>query len=273
MKKLINLAILIILLVLMMSLLVKPQDELRVIDNISFGTEEFLSYRAHLGFLNAGKGELTIGKNIEYVNGRPCYKIEVKGYTVGLANLFYDVEDYWGSYLDTTSILPMRFYRHISENKYRKHERVDFLHEEDSALVYRLDKQTKNVKEKVKFHIPQYCQDLVSGYYYFRTLDFDDYTPGDTVSIEGFFDDKIYDFKILYLGTDEVKTKLGKINALVFAPLMEKNKIFDGRNSIKLWLSNDKNRVPLKLKAKMFVGAVEMDIIEAKNLRHPLKTN
>jgi len=54
----------------------------------------------------------------------------------------------------------------------------------------------------------------------------------------------------------------GHYDALVMSPVMPDNKMFDGENSIKVWLSDDQYKIPLKIKAKMFVGAVEVDIIE-----------
>ena len=57
-----------------------------------------------------------------------------------------------------------------------------------------------------------------------------------------------------------MKTKLGTIRAIVLSPIMPENGLFDGENSIKVWISDDQNKVPLKVKAQMFVGAVEVDI-------------
>jgi len=62
------------------------------------------------------------------------------------------------------------------------------------------------------------------------------------------------------LRKEKLKTKLGLIDALVLEPVMPENKLFDGGEAIKVWLSDDKNRIPLKIKAEMFIGAVEVDI-------------
>ena len=41
---------------------------------------------------------------------------------------------------------------------------------------------------------------------------------------------------------------------------MPKNGLFDGENSIRLWMSDDAIRIPVKVRAELFVGAVELDI-------------
>ena len=116
--------------------------------------------------------------------------------------------------------------------------------------------------------MPKNAQDLVSGYYYLRTLNFDKLKEGDILTIDAFFDDEIYDFQIRFLGRESVKTKLGQIKSIVLSPIMPENSLFDGENSVKVWISDDSNKVPLKIKAEMFVGAVEIDIVKYKKGDH-----
>ena len=54
---------------------------------------------------------------------------------------------------------------------------------------------------------------------------------------------------------------------------MPSNGLFDGENAIKLWLSDDRNRVALKIQAEMFVGAVEIDLKHYQGLRNPMCFN
>ena len=90
------------------------------------------------------------------------------------------------------------------------------------------------------------------------------------ISLDAFYDKEVYDFKIKFLGREVVKTPLGKIRALVFTPIMAKNDLFeDGEEKIKIWLSDDANKIPLKISAKMWIGAVELDLTEAANLKKP----
>ena len=43
-----------------------------------------------------------------------------------------------------------------------------------------------------------------------------------------------------------------------------------GPDAFGSWISDDKNRIPLKAEVAMFVGNVELDIKEHKGLRYPL---
>ena len=101
-------------------------------------------------------------------------------------------------------------------------------------------------------------------------MDFSDLKVNDTVSVAGFFEDEFYKMNIVYRGKDTIKLKVGKVRALVFAPIMPKNKVFDGENSITAYFSDDKNRIPLKIDAKMFIGSAGVELTGYKGLKNPL---
>lgn len=229
-------------------------------NKLTFGRGEVIEYRAHYGFLNAATAKMVISDTIYQINGRNCLKIDVFGESVGMFKLMLQIQDNWGTYLDTSTIVPQRFYRILKEGSYRKHEIVDFDQDEHKASVLIYDFKKNRWNDKKIFDIPRASQDMVSGYYYLRTLDMSRLKKGNIISIDGFFDDETYNFKIRYLGRDELSTNLGTYNAHLFAPIMPKNDLFRGENSIKFWLSDDKYKIPLKIKANMFVGAVEIDV-------------
>lgn len=242
----------------------------RMLVNHSFGKGEKLTYRVHMGWLNAGEASMEIDKKTHTINGRPCFRVDINGHTTGLADVLYKVRDNWGTYMDTLALLPQQSYRYIYEGGYRKFEIMSFDHSRDSVKVTPLDKETMQPKPDKFFAIPDNVQDIVSGYYYTRLVDFKMIKPGDIVNVDGFFDEEIYHFRVRFIGREVLETRLGDVNAIVLSPIMEENKLFDGESSIKIWLSDDENKIPLKVRAKMFVGAVEVDIKTAEGLRKPI---
>lgn len=229
----------------------------------SFPKGEVIKYSLHYGFVTAGEATVTTDKKLHQVDNKPCYKVDVHGSTVGMFSLAYKVDDLWRSYIDAEKIYPRKFYRNIKENRYRKVETTLFDDKNQKATVTWLNNEKK--KEKRKYDIPKETQDMISGYFFLRTIDYNKYKKGDVIKIKSFFQDKIYDFKVVYEGKETVKTKLGKFSAFKMTPMMPENKLFSGENAITFWMSNDSNKVPLKIRAKMFVGAIEVEITEYKN--------
>ncbi len=247
-----------------------PQAVYRERPNTSFGEGEKLEYRVHYGMLNAAIATMVIDDKVTFRNDRPCYKVDVYGRSVGVFDLITRINDNWGSYIDTAAIIPHRFYRNIEEGRYRKYEIVDFDHTTDQATTVILDKKTKEPRETLQTKVPDNVQDMVSGYYYLRTIDFSKVQPGTVLTIDAFFDEEQYDFKVKYLGKESLRTRLGKFNTLLLQPIMPKNKLFEGEDAIKVWISDDSNKIPLKIKASLFVGAIEIDIKRISGARNGL---
>ena len=228
-----------------------------------FPKGELIKYSLHYGFVTAGQATVTTDKEFYNVDNKPCYKVDVKGSTVGMFSLAYKVDDLWRSYIDVDGAYPRKFYRNIKENRYRKVETTRFNNQTQKATVTWLNNE-KEEQEK-KYDIPKQTQDMISGYFFLRTIDYNKHKKGDVIKIKAFFQDKLYDFKVVYEGKETVKTKLGKFSAFKMTPMMPENKIFSGKNAITFCMSNDANKVPLKIRAKMFVGAIEVEITEYKN--------
>lgn len=240
----------------------------RTVYNGSFTSGERLEYRIHYGFLNAAVASMHISDRIYSINGRSCYKIDIHGKSSGLLNVFSKVNNHYGTFLDTAALVPQRFYRFIEEGKYRKNEIIDFNHPEGIATVSTLGKRNKKLEEKEDFQIPRNIQDLVSGFYFLRSFDYNKFKPGEIITVSGFFEDEVYDLKVRYLGKEKIDTPLGEINSLVISPILPENKLFSGENPVQVWISDDFNKIPLKIKAELYIGALEIDIKSYKNTRN-----
>jgi hypothetical protein len=178
------------------------------------------------------------------------------------------VKDNWGTYIDTAKIVPFRSYRHIEEGNYRKHEVIDFDHQKQLANSKLFDKKNEYITDRKTYDVPHHVQDIVSGYYLLRTMDFRGLRKGDEISIKGFFDKKNYNLMLTYEGKDHISTDIGDFDTHVFSPEMPSNKIFRGKKPIKIWITNDDNRIPVKIKASMVVGSINMNIVSAEGLRN-----
>ncbi|UYZ62988.1 DUF3108 domain-containing protein [Hymenobacter weizhouensis] len=246
-----------------------PFDAPRSIPNSSFGRGEVLHYKVHYGLINAADATIELSDDIHRVNDRPCYKATVTGRTIGSFDFFLRIRDTWRSYIDTTSILPQKFFRNIEENNYRKKETVDFDHLKDLAQV-ESRKKDKDEPKRGTFKVPNNVQDIVSGFYFLRTLNYDQRRVGEVIKVQGFFDEEVFNMDVTYRGRETVETKAGVIRAIRLTPKMPSNKLFRGENAISVYLSDDRNKIPVLIQAEMFVGSVKVDMYKYHGLRNRL---
>lgn len=231
-------------------------------DRVSFGTGETLKYKVHYGPLNAAEAEVQLAPDIHYVNNRPCYRANVFGRTVGSFNFFIRIRNTWRSYIDTSLILPHKYYRSAEEGKYRRKENVTFNHANHTALV--------EIPQPLHLKVPENIQDVVSGFYFLRTLDFDRYRVGDVIRLKGYYFKKVYDMQVIYQGRESVETKAGYFKAFKLVPKMPDSDLFAGENSVSIYISDDKNKIPVLIKANLLMGAVKLDLYQYGGLKYPL---
>jgi hypothetical protein len=240
------------------------------VKNESFTRGEVLKFKMTYGIFTVGRGSATIHPEYFKLNNRDCYKVDIHAETVGMVNWVSDVKDQFGAYIDTAALVPHMFYRKIREGRYKKDEQTYFDHENRKIKVRVADKKTGRFGDPRLFDAPAQVRDMVAGFLYLRTMDFSKLYPGDTVTISGFFEDEFYKLRIIYKGKNAIKTKVGRVRALVFKPVMPKNELFDGENSITAYFSDDKNRIPVKIDAEMFIGSAGVELTDYSGLRNPL---
>jgi hypothetical protein len=245
-------------------------DPFPFIRNNSFERGEELHFKMTYGIFTIGKGHTVIAPSYYKINNRDCFKVDVYGKTVGMVDWVADIDDQWGAYIDTTALIPHQFYRKIREGRYKKDEWTNFDQPNQKIEVKSMNHKTGKMKDPKVYDAPAQVRDMIGGFLYLRVMDFSKLKVNDTVSVKGFFEDEFYELKIVYKGKENIKLKVGRVSALKFTPVMPKNKLFDGENSITAWFSDDRNRIPLKIDAKMFIGSAGVELVSYKNLKHSL---
>ncbi|MEO9894304.1 DUF3108 domain-containing protein [Aurantibacter sp.] len=232
----------------------------------AFKPGEWLKFRLHYGFLNASYATLQV-KNAE-IDGKSVYHVVGKGRTSGFASIFFNVDDRYESYFDKEEGKPYKFVRKIDEGGYTKDVEIDFDHTNDKAVLN--DKKNKFKKE---FELQDSIQDLISAFYYLRNYyEPKDLVQGESITLKMLYDDDgIFNFKLKYLGDEVVKTKFGKVKCFKFRPYVQSGRVFKEQESLSLWVSADKNKLPIRIKADLAVGSIKADLDQYNGLKHQFK--
>lgn len=237
-----------------------PVSDFCGIKNTSFKDGETVIMKVYyrsIGFI--GAGEAVFSTKLERYNGKPAYHFVGEGKTYSFFDNFFKVRDRYESYVDTATMLPMKFIRNIDEGGHKRYNNVTFNQEANTAV------STKGV-----FKITDCMQDVVSAMYYARNIDFSKYKPGDRIPFDMYLDDEIYHLYIRYMGKEKIKTKYGKFHAIKIKPLLLKGSIFEGGEKMNAWISDDPNRLLLRVESPISVGSVVVDMHGYRGLRYPL---
>jgi len=231
-----------------------------------FKSGEWLKFRIHYGIFNASSATLHLTN--DNLNGKSVYKVRGEGKTTGAARIFYKVDDVYESYFDKEDGKPYRFVRKIDEGGYTKDIEINYDYAKKQAEL-----NDKKNNKKQNFTITNKVQDLISAFYYIRkNYDFEDLVIGEFIKLDMLYDDDgIFQFKLKYLGIDTLKTKYGKVQCLKFRPYVQSGRVFKEEESLSLWVSNDLNKIPIRIKADIAVGSIKADLDGYNGLENQFK--
>lgn len=235
-------------------------DDFCGIRNNSFKAGEVITFKVYytLGVYVAA-GEATFRTTLERMNNKPVYHITGEGKTYNFYDNFFKVRDKYETYIDTATLQPYKFIRNVYEGGYKKYENITFNQAANTAVT-----------SDGVFKVPNCVQDVLSSIYYARNINFDNYKVNDKIPFSMFLDNETYNLYLRYLGRETVKTKYGKFKAIKFKPLLIKGTIFEGGEKMTVYVSDDANRIPVRIESAISVGSIKVDMMGYQNLRYPL---
>ena len=226
----------------------QKKDEFRKHDNNAFREGEKLTFEVKYGFVTAGIASFEIPA-IKKISGRNAYHVTFEVNTVPTFDNFFKVRDRYETYIDVEGIFPWRFEQHIREGNYSR----DF-----SAFF---DQRKGNAKTSGgQYEIPKYVNDIVSAFFYARTIDYSNLNVGDKIPLKNFYKDKVYDLDVVYHGKETIEVAAGKFECIIVEPLVQEGGLFKNEGSIMVWMTNDEAKMPVRVKTKVVVGAINSDL-------------
>jgi hypothetical protein len=254
--------ILLIISAVMFSVLGVAQDstKLNKVHNQAFMPGEKLTYLMHYGFLDAGEAVLEILPSDKTYQNRSTWHVVGTGYTTGAFNWFFKVRDKYESYIDAEAMVPWEFIRAVDEGGYTINQK--YLFDQFQGKVITDEHDTISVRPNI--------QDMLSSFYYARTLNYDNAKRGDLFTIHAIVDGEYYPLQIKYIGKEAITLRNGKFQCIKFRPVLQKGRIFKDEEDLNVWITDDKNRIPVMAQAKVLVGSIKMELTNYSGLTHPI---
>jgi hypothetical protein len=201
---------------------------LLIFSQSALAKEERIKFHVKFGFIKGGVVVMVVKDTV--FNDRAAIHYSIDGRTTGITNAIYRVHDIYETTVDAETYLPLKAIRSIKEGSYKRYNETLFYHNIDS-----LHSQRKGWSE-----MPNNLVDIISGFFYFINRNpFSNLQAGDAVAYSIYHADKIMDVKIKYLREETIKTDIGKINCLVLSPLIDKGKMFNRSDGIKIYISKE----------------------------------
>ena len=235
-------------------------QELPIKKDPVFKEGEVLRYKLKYGFVTAAEATIKVFASDLKFDEQATYRLSVDAQTSGTFDIFYKIRDHYDSYVDRETLLPFFYQENIREASYRRTDKARFYQDNKKVIANKGTFQTPSTQ----------TFDLVSAYYFARSLDISKLNIGDEFKLNYFLGDEISNLQIAYVGKETIKTKLGKIKCLKFSPSIKPGRVFRKDSKLYLWVTDDGNRVPVKAEVEILVGSVTLEIQSAEGLKYPI---
>jgi len=210
---------------------------------------EEMEYILRFGFIKGGKATLIAEK--DKTNKKPSIHYRMRGRTTGLVDKIYEVNDIYESWVDPETYLPIKSIRNVREQKYRFYDEVTYDHINDSLFS----------QKSGRLKVPEKVNDMVSVFFYIRQNQyFEDLLSGKKVQIPVYHGDDLFIMELEYIGIETIDTKIGKKQCYVVSPKVPKGKIFKGSNDLRIYLTKDKNRLPIYAEFELVLGSLKCEL-------------
>ena len=240
-------------------------------ENFAFKEGETITYDAvyQWGFIWITAGRVVFTVKTDTFNNREVYHFDTYGETLKKFDLFFKVRDRYQSYLDKKTFKPLWYHRTSSEGGYNVDNEFFFNQENNMAVTYVQNSNRPLTVDTVK--LPYCTFDVVSLAYYSRNIDFTKYKINDKIPVTVILDNEIFELYIRYRGKEILKTRDGtKYRCLVFSAMLVEGTMFKGGEDMRVWVTDDKNRIPVLVEAKVLVGSVKGVLTDMKDLKNPV---
>ena len=219
---------------------------------------EHLEFAIYFGGIKVGSADLSVESRKE-IEGIPTFHIVGKGKTSKFFDWFFKVRDVYETYLDTALILPVQFIRDVYEGGHEIKQRYFFRHTENRVI-----------SEDTSYIISQDSQDMLSAFFYARNFRKPKLIQNKSFFVPIFMDEENYLLEILYLYEETIRTNFGEVKCMVFKPKMQEGRVFKEEESMKIWISNDKNRLLIKAEVEIWAGTIKANLIGYQKTKYPL---
>ena len=234
--------------------------------NFNIGEKISYNIKYEWGFMWVNAGEVTFTVDTAVYAGKNTFLFKGLGTTYKQYDWFYKVSDLYQSNVEMETLKPIRFYRNVNEGS--THYVNDYKIKNNKIYAYELNSKGKVSYDTLDMNSETF--DILGLMYEMRGLDFSKFKIGQTIQYKIFLDKALYSIKIEYKGIEKVKTLLfGEKECYKISPKLVAGTIFKEDSKMEVWITNDKNQIPILIETGILVGSVKVDLKTYKNLKHP----
>jgi len=252
---------------------VMPVSSQCVYHNIPFVHGEQLDYTIYFkwGILMPKAGEATFSYSPSSEGAEPGNTSRMLFRTTGMFESIFKMRDTLECYSDTTLLL-LRGEKRANDGGYYSADKIWFSYDKGITTAKSLRYNLSRTIIDTTLVVDDGCAlDMLGTILYVRSLDWENLKPGASFSVKVIIGRDIVNTNLNYKGPETISGKDNyKYNTHHFTIDIFDEAFSVEKSAADLWISNDANRIPVKIRAKLKIGAAEAYLRSASGTKSPV---
>ena len=249
---------------------VKAQCKIRN-DYFQAGEEMIYDLYAKLGPFHSKAGVSSLKTSSEVYDGVEAYRVALIAESTGTIRKLFSLNDTLVGYI-TKDVVPLAYIKDAHEGKDDTHEYIKYKYNANNDIdvnVKRVKNGTERFNENVK--VSNCIYDMVSVVMYARTLDYSSMKKGDEMAVEFMSGRNRVKMIIEHDGEEKMKGNDKKTYDCIKLILSISDDAFtDKEEAMKVYITNDKNRMPVRLDSQLKIGSTRAILKSYKGNKYPI---
>lgn len=234
------------------------------------GEKMYFTMHYEFGAINSDVGSAQVALDTVVFNGQKVFRCVAKGKTTRLFDFFFKVREDFRSWFTVDGLQPVKFSRSCHEGHYRATNLYLYDWSDEGPHIDADLFSTKQGQRSEVLPLTRCTFDLPSLFYFARNIDWDNLEQGVKYPMTFAIDDEIFNVYFIMHGRETIKVKgLGTVKTVRFAAKLLEGEVFKGDQDMRIWISDDDNRLPVYVEAPILVGVASGRLHKVEGLKHP----
>lgn len=239
-----------------------------------FNTGEEVHYELYFkwGILMPRAGQATLSIQDTRYEGEPAYHYRLLFRTSGMFEKVFSMRDTIDCYFSSEMQL-LRSEKRVNENDYYVVDNLRFSYSEGRTSAHSHRYTPTRTKIDTMIVSEQYMFDMLGATMYLRSLDWSDLKSGDEFPFHVAIGRDRINISFRYTGQQIVeRNETLKYRTRHFYIDIYDEAFTQSKAAAEIWIGDDENHLPVKIRAKLKIGAAEVYYKSSKGLRYPLSS-
>ena len=239
---------------------------------LSFQGGEKLTFVAHYkwGPVNSDVAKAYVTLDSTKINGIPVYHCRLFGQTAKFFDVFFKVREDFQSWFTCNGLRPVKFTRDTREGGYSCTNTYRYVRSGADPHISVAVNTSRKGAYTARIPLTDCTYDIPSLFYMARNIDFSRIAVGDNYPMTFAIDEDTYTIRFIYQGKANRKVSgVGTVRCHLFSVGVVAGDVFPENADIKLWISDDDNRIPVWFETPINPGTVQGRLLSWSGLKYP----